>query len=206
MKDIMKKGVLAGSLIVMALASGCGGGKYPMRVTQGGAPGQDRPENGPLGSNSGQYGAIYKKPVIVPTLGDRSFGASVDAQTKDVDLQRASLQQADLDNRALSLANQYQMNVESARQLTQLADQMQQLSSQGSGLSDEDRSALAGSALEVAGIQGEDVNTAIATMIKTGDQSAVNELISRAATHLGMSSPDALRRQILPSLGIQLGQ
>ena len=43
------------------------------------------------------------------------------------------------------------MNVEAARQLTQLADRMQQLTAQGN-MTDNDRDALARSALGVVGV------------------------------------------------------
>ncbi len=132
--------------------------------------------------------------------------ASVNSQTKDVDLQRAQLQQAQIEDGAQMLASQFGMNVEAARSLTLISDRMAQLDSQGNGITDEDRAALAGAALEVAGIQADETNAAIASMIKTGDRGAVDALVARAATNLGMPSPDALRDQILPSLGIVLGK
>jgi hypothetical protein len=130
-----------------------------------------------------------------------SSGYSMNGGTKDVDLQRAALQQQDLDNRATQLAAQYQMNFESARQLTQLADQMQKLSAQGQ-MTDNDRDALARSALGVAGVSPADVQAAIVRATKNQDKTALQQLMDKAASNLGMSSSAALRDEILPSLGL----
>ena len=62
-----------------------------------------------------------------------------------------------------------------------------------------------GSALIVAGISGDEVNKAY-TAYFNGDKSAVDGLVTQAAVNLGMPSDAGLRDQILPSLGINLGQ
>jgi hypothetical protein len=49
------------------------------------------------------------------------------------------------------------------------------------------------------------MNSAIASMIKDGNSDAVNALMDKAATNLGMPSSTALRNQILPALGINVG-
>ena len=69
-------------------------------------------------------------------------------------------------------------------------------------MSDADRDALTQAALGVAGIQMGDVNTAIDALGKTGSTTAVDDLMTKAASNLGMPSSAALRDQILPSLGI----
>ena len=113
------------------------------------------------------------------------------------------MQQADLDNRASALAGQFQMNVEAARQLTQLADQMQALSAQGT-MTDDDRDALAHAALGVVGVSPADVQAAMVKATQNSDKTALNGLIEKAAANIGMPSSAALRDQILPSLGINL--
>jgi hypothetical protein len=123
--------------------------------------------------------------------------------TKDTDLMKASVQIQAIESRAESLANQFQMSVESARQLTQLADRMQTLTNVGQGqLSDGDREALTRAALGVAGISYDDVKNATAQIISGGNTTAVDDLMTKAATHLGMTSTATLRDQILPTLGI----
>jgi hypothetical protein len=77
---------------------------------------------------------------------------------------------------------------------------MQALSTAGT-LTDDDRMALADTALAVCKIKSEDATAAFAQMIKSNDRTAVNALIEQAATNLGMPSSAALRDQILPSLG-----
>ena len=125
--------------------------------------------------------------------------------TKDVDLQREALQQAQIQDRANSLVSQFGIqNLTAAKQLVQLADKMQVMQTQANGMSDDDRNALAQAALGVAGITNDEVNTAYANLIK-GDQSSVNNLMTKAAVNLGMPNTAGLRDQILPSLGINLG-
>jgi hypothetical protein len=132
--------------------------------------------------------------------------ASINSGTKDVDLQRAQLQQQEIEDRAQTMAAQFGMNLDAARSLTVISDRMVQLASQNGGMSDEERSELAGAALSVAGIPADDVNSAVAATIQTGDRTAINALMVRAATNLGMSDAETLRTEILPSLGIQIGQ
>ena len=116
---------------------------------------------------------------------------------------RADVQMAAIEGRAQAFASQFQMDVGAARQLTQLADRMQSLTAQGQ-MTDEDRDALSQAALGVAGISGDDVAKAYARMLNSNDQSAVDDLMTKAATNLGMPSTAGLRDQILPSLGIKL--
>jgi len=93
------------------------------------------------------------------------------------------------------------MSFDSARQLAQLADQMSTLTASGAD-SEEAREAIAHAALGVAGISSDDVNQAVATAIKNGDQTAISALMDKAATNLGMQSSAGLRDQLLPTLGI----
>ena len=95
------------------------------------------------------------------------------------------------------------MNIEAARQLTQIADRMQSLTVQGS-MTDDDRQAVTTAALGVAGITNDQVTQAYAKF-GNGDKTAVEGLLTQAATNLGMPSTAGLRDQILPSLGINLG-
>lgn len=129
------------------------------------------------------------------------FSSSAGTRSKDVDFQRAELQQQDRDSRAQALAVHYQMDVDSARQLTLLADRMRMLVARGQ-LTREDRSALATSALGVVGISRADVQAAAVNDIQNGDRAGINRLIEQAANKLGMPSSTALRNEILPSLGI----
>lgn len=132
-------------------------------------------------------------------------GFSVGGATKDVDLQRADLQQQAIEDRAQGIAQQFSMNIESARQLTQLADRMQQLTAAGKGqISDDDRQMMAEAALGVAGVKADEVTAAYAKLAQ-GDKAAVEGLLGKAAANLGMPSAAGLREQILPALGINLG-
>jgi hypothetical protein len=141
--------------------------------------------------------------IAVPSslLGtDASLANSVDTDTKDVDLQRAELQGQNLDSQAQSISGQFGMDFESARQLAQLADKMSTLSASGS-VSEEDRETITHAALNIAGLSTDDVNAAIESTIK-GDSHAMDDLMNKAATNLGMSSSAGLRDQLLPTLGI----
>jgi len=142
-------------------------------------------------------GANTTDPECDPTPVD-----SIGGTTKDVDLQRAQLADADLDQRAQILVNQYQMNLGSARQLAQLSNQMNHLIALGQ-LTSDDQMALAKSALGVAGISMDQVNEAV-SKLQNGDSSGVDELITKGASNLGLPSEAMLRDQILPSLGISL--
>ena len=129
-------------------------------------------------------------------------GNSMDSDTTDSDLQIGRMQKRDLESRSQALAAQFTMSVESARQLTQLADKVQQLSTQ-SGLSLADRDAITNSALGVAGITVQEVNNAVADVVKNGNQESINSLMNKAAQNLGMPSTAGLREQLLPALGIR---
>ena len=106
-----------------------------------------------------------------------------------------------MDSQAQSISGQFGMSFESARQLAQLADKMSTLSASGA-VSEEAREEIAHAALAVAGISTDDVNSAVASMIKDGDQKAVAALMDKAAANLGMTSSAGLRDQLLPTLGI----
>ena len=80
---------------------------------------------------------------------------------------------------------------------------MSSLTSSGQ-ITEEDREAITHAALNVAGLSTDDVNAAIARMIKDGDKSAIDDLVNKAATNLGMPSSAGLRDQLLPALGINL--
>ena len=157
----------------------------------------------PIGSG-GSTGSSNGSLVIVSSTGG-SVANSLESGTKDVDLQQAEIEQQQVEGRAQALASEFSMNIDAARQLTQISDKMAVLQAQANGMSDDDRAALAGAALNVAGISGDDVNQAYAAYVN-GDHAAVNNLVIRAANNLGMPSDAGLREQLLPSLGINLGQ
>jgi len=153
-------------------------------------------------SSGGSSGGIV--PVSVSSSGS-SGSASISGDTKDVDLQRAALQTQDIEDRAQGLASQFSMNIDAARNLTQIADKMSVLTNQSGGMTDDDRTSLTEAALGAAGISNDQVSAAYANYLN-GDTTAVETLLSQAATNLGMPSSAGLKDQILPSLGINLGQ
>ena len=122
--------------------------------------------------------------------------------TKDVDLQRADLQDQKLDSEAQALQDKFEMSAESAHQLAVLADKVQETSASGT-ITDEARDEIARAALHVAGLTTDDVNDALAKMVQDGDQQAIDDLMDKAASNLGMPSSAGLRDQLLPALGIQ---
>jgi len=73
----------------------------------------------------------------------QSLGQSTGDQTKDVDLQRADLQRQDLATRAMALAERYQMDFQSAVQLTQLSDEVRALIANGHAMTARDQNAVA---------------------------------------------------------------
>ena len=179
-------GIVTSSGGIVTSSGGSSGGV----VTSGGSNGGS---NGGSGGFSGSGGGSN----------GGSNGSSFDTDTKDVDLQRADLQGQNLDSEAQSISGQFGMTFESARQLAQLADKMSALSASGA-VSEEARDDIAQAALAVGGISTDDVNSAIASMVKNGDQTAVQALMDKAAANLGMTSSAGLRDQLLPSLGINL--
>jgi hypothetical protein len=156
------------------------------------------------GTTSGGYSSGGTSSGGYSSGGTTSSGDGIDQDTTDVNLQRGMAENAELDSRAQVMATQFQMDFEGARQLTQLADKMQILEQSGE-MSDDDRAALARSALAVAGVEEDEVNDAAAKAAQ-GDISAVNTVMTKAATNLGMPSTAMLRDQILPSLGIVVPQ
>ena len=113
------------------------------------------------------------------------------------------MQDQDLSNRAQSVSNQFQMSYDKALALTKLADKVQAMSAQEQ-MSVDDRDAIVNSAMGIAGISEDEVDAAIAQTVQSNDQKAINDLMEKAATNLGMPSSAGLRDQILPRLGIQL--
>jgi hypothetical protein len=61
---------------------------------------------------------------------------------------------------------------------------------------------LADAALGAAGMSHDAVTSAWAAKLK-GNEAPINALMDQAASNLGMPSSQALREQILPSLGLQ---
>jgi flagellar biosynthesis/type III secretory pathway protein FliH len=131
---------------------------------------------------------------------DGSYGYSVGGVTKDVDLQRAKIQEQKLADQAEALANQFQMSVESATQLTQLSQKVKKMAMTGH-MTVKDREAITKSALAVAGITVDEVNEAFAHAM-AGDKSATDDLLDKAASNLGMNSSADLRDKLLPSFGV----
>lgn len=213
---------------VAALAVGCSGGKSsysPPEYTDraiGCEQNDPRPEcagvGEPMKKNSGQISIDYPYlnpgdplPTELETIVEywppitNSPGFSVAGTTKDVDLQRADLQQQDVENRAQNVASAFSMDLSAARQLTVLSDRMQQLTAAANGqIAPADFQAVSDAALAVAGIRHEEVAAAYADFAR-GNRGAVNGLLTKAARNLGMPSSAGLRDQILPALGINLG-
>ncbi len=153
------------------------------------------------GTNNAQFAQVANQ--LVSSGG--SLSDSVESDTKDVDLQRSDVEEAALADRSAALANQFQMSLDGATQLTELADKVQALSSAGT-MTTEDRQAITQAALSVAGLSSDDVNQATAKIIQTGNCAPLNDLMTKAASNLGMSSADGIREQILPTLGINIPQ
>jgi len=189
-------GIVTSSGGIVTSSGGSSGGV----VTSGGSSGGVVTSGGSNGGSNGGSGGFSGSGG---GSNGGSNGSSFDTDTKDVDLQRADLQGQNLDSEAQSISGQFGMTFESARQLAQLADKMSALSASGA-VSEEARDDIAQAALAVGGISTDDVNSAIASMVKNGDQTAVQALMDKAAANLGMTSSAGLRDQLLPSLGINL--
>lgn len=123
------------------------------------------------------------------------------AGTKDVDLQKAGIQQASLNARGQFVANQFAMSVSSATQVVQLLDKVRAMTG-SSQMTDADRAAVTQSALGIANVSADQVNDAIAHAA-AGDSTAADSLMTQAAQNLGMPSADVLRNKLLPALRIQ---
>lgn len=113
---------------------------------------------------------------------------------------RADLQAQDLVNRAQAISARFQMNIEAATRITLLSDKIQQINANGN-MTEEASQSLAYEAFSIAGLNPNDVSSAIAKSV-AGDESAELELLTSAALGLGMPS-DMLKSQLLPALGIQ---
>ena len=120
-------------------------------------------------------------------------------ETKDVDLQRASLQSDGLSEAAAAVSAHFQMDFEHAQALVTLADRIKQSST----LTAEDQSAVLSAAFSIAGITQAEVGQAVAEKMK-GNASTADQLIEKAAHNLGMPTSKVLRDQILPILGVHL--
>lgn len=149
--------------------------------------------------------AVQKASAAIADLEETSgdLSNSVGGGTKDIDLQQSQADQADQASRARNFANQFQMDYGKALELTRLADQVQSLS-KSNQMTGDDQQAITEKALAVSGISTVEVNQTIARVIRDGDQTAINDLLNKAATNLGMPSSAGLREQILPALGIKL--
>lgn len=158
-----------------------------------------------FGSSGGCGGGPIGGPVgPVPYSGGESTASSFGGGgTKDVDLQRQQLQQGDADARAQALADGFQMSFASAVQLVRLGDAVQQMTATGA-MTDADRAAVTQSALSIAGISQDQVDRAVADA-QQGDRASSEALLTQAAQNLGMPSSAALRDQLLPALGVNLG-
>ena len=136
------------------------------------------------------------------TAAANGFADSVGGDTKDVDLQRSDFQQQGLNDRAQAFASQFQMDFDKAIVLTQLADKVQALTLRNE-MTAQQRETIVDGALSTAGIKSDEVNSAIAQIGQHADQTAMNNLMEKAAKNLGMPSSAGLRDQLLPALGIQ---
>jgi hypothetical protein len=140
---------------------------------------------------------------LVPLSGGTDVSDSTPSDTRDTDLQQANLQSATLANRAQTLSTQFQMSIGAATQLAVLGDKVQLMTSQGQELSDDDRDAITQSALSIAGISSDEVNQAFRQSV-SGDNTATDALVEKAAKNLGMTSSENLKGQLLQALGVQL--
>jgi hypothetical protein len=209
--------VLLPLTIALAMAySGCGGGGGSDSATTDGttAPGYtfDVTNGDPILSLGG---GLYEDPtngnvlesiggndLLNTTTGGINFAASQSAQTKDVDLQQADLQQANDQARAQQISNQFQMSTQASIQLVQLSDRVKQMTKQGQ-MTTEDRDAVTKAGLTIAGVTPDQVNDAIQRSMN-GDTGAADALLDKASQNLGMPSSAALRDKLLPALGYNL--
>jgi hypothetical protein len=180
------------------VSTGSSGGVISSSGSTGGSLGSTGSAGGSSGSTGGSTGVSAGG-----SSGSVSSSASVDGDIKDVDLQRADAQEQDLNARATSVAAQFQMSLTSAVQLTELSDQITEMTNSGQQMTDEDRAAVTNAALEIAGITNDDITTATAQSL-SGNASAVNDLLTKAALNMGMSSVTVLRDQLLPAVGVNL--
>lgn len=149
-------------------------------------------------------GAVQEAGSRIASLESTPAGItdSIGGQTKDIDLQQSQADAAQQAQRAQRFANEFQMDYGKALELTRLADQVQGLSNSAK-MTDEDRQAISEKALAVAGISKDEVNQTIVRVVQDGDQTAVDNLMNKAASQLGMPSSAGLRDKILPALGIR---
>jgi flagellar biosynthesis/type III secretory pathway protein FliH len=157
------------------------------------------------GDSSGQYSAGYNAGYndgysAGYSSGGAAYGSSVIGSSKDTDLKKAQAQHLSLEDRANGIAQQMGMSVESAISMVQLTDQVKQMALAGQ-MTAADRMAIANSALKIAGVSTDEVNTAIASAMK-GDMSSANDLMDKAAKNLGMASGADVRDKLVPSLGL----
>jgi hypothetical protein len=158
------------------------------------------------------WGCNGPEPIIIyytpnstgSTASTGSSGASsIVGSTKDTDLQRAESQEMGFDGRVQSIATEFQVSINAATQLAQLGDTVRELTANGQTLTADDRTAITNTALNIAGVTGDDINQAVTLSLK-GDNSATDALLSKAAGNLGMPSTAALRDKLLPSFGVNL--
>lgn len=121
--------------------------------------------------------------------------------SKDTNLSKARAQQKVAQDRAQGLANRFNMSAQSAYQLTQLADQVKAMSVQGQ-LTEADQQAIAQSAFAIGGVSADEVKAAVQG-VRNGDKSQAEELMSRAAAKMGMSSGAEFRDRVLPAVGVK---
>ena len=145
-----------------------------------------------------QYGNTYYDTAT----GTYDIAYNTTTSTKDTDLQKSNVQKADQNSRAQLIANHFQMSFNSALQLAQLSDRVKAMVAQNQ-MTSSDRAAVANSALKIAGLTPDQVNAAIAKSAK-GDDTASEQLLSKAAQNLEMPSASNLRDQLLPALGFSL--
>ena len=161
------------------------------------------PTPAPTGS-PGSTGSGGTNPTA-SSNGSSGIASSLGSGTKDTGLEQAQFQQALMGAKAQGLVNRFSMSFSSAIQIAQLANRIQAISALGNGqLTAADRQAVTQSALNIVGITSDQVNAAV-TQAQQGDSTAAEALLDTAAKNLGMSSSASLRDQLLPALGITLG-
>jgi hypothetical protein len=185
-------------LALSLLGSGCGGGRTTVVVNPAPTP-------TPTPTICPAWGCNGPPIVIVSDSASAgSSGYSDESGTRDVFSMRVGFEKTQFDGEALQLATAYSLNIDAARQLTQLSDKMTELQAKAGGMTAEDQAAITDAALGVAGITTDEVNAATTQAIQHKDMTAVNTLLAKGAANTG-TTVAILRDQILPSLGLNLG-
>lgn len=125
--------------------------------------------------------------------GCNSFGTG---GSKNTALRAGQLNQAQIAAKAAAVSAQFDMSLDSATRLTQLANQVVAMKQQGQ-MTQADKDAVIQNTFGIAGVTSDEVNNAVAKS-QAGDDSALNDVMDKAAVGLGMPSGATMRDKILP--------